>query len=301
MWASIRWLAFGFFLAAGTCLADCGSIPFKPYASVFEPNQRALIAWNGDEEILLLTTDLRASEPTKVLEVIPFPSEPKVKKGDWAVFSKATDLINRKLSPGDRMAYRRVGRGGVGADGAPPPPAGEVTFHRKIGAHDISVTRVVDQRRFVEWVEEYLKKAGVDNPAIPEVMKASVKEYLADGFGWFVFDVVELGRETFSKEAIQYRFRTDFLYYPLRISRTGQGDTSVRLLILSPRLVRLPEPRGPQIRLVHTPVEVSKGEVKSLDKDLDRLFEKTPQRSLVLRIWEIQGALSSFSEDVITR
>jgi len=301
MRASMRWLAFGFTLAAGTCLGDCGSIPFKPYASVFEPNQRALIAWNGDEEILLLTTDLRASEPTKVLEVIPFPSEPKVKKGDWAVFSKATDLINRKLFPGDRMAYLRVRPGGVGAGGALPPPAGEVTFQRKLGAHDISVTRVVDQRRFVEWVEEYLKKAGVDNPAIPDVMKASVKEYLADEFGWFVFDVVELGRETFSKEAVQYRFRTDFLYYPLRISRTGKGDTSVRLLILSPRLVRLPEPRGPQIRLVHTPVEVSKGEVGSLDKNLESLFEKTPQQNLLLRIWEIQGALSSFSEDVNTR
>jgi len=47
-------------------VADRGSIPFKPHVQVFEPNQRAMIAWDGHEEILLLSTDLSASEPTKV-------------------------------------------------------------------------------------------------------------------------------------------------------------------------------------------------------------------------------------------
>jgi hypothetical protein len=44
---------------------DCGGIPFKTHVQVFEPDQRAVIAYNGREEILLLSTDLRASEPTK--------------------------------------------------------------------------------------------------------------------------------------------------------------------------------------------------------------------------------------------
>ena len=61
--------------------ADKGSIPFNANVQIFEPNQRALIAWNGLEEILLLTTDLYASETTKILEVIPLPSEPEVEKG----------------------------------------------------------------------------------------------------------------------------------------------------------------------------------------------------------------------------
>ncbi|MHB0960090.1 MAG: hypothetical protein ACYC0X_19855 [Pirellulaceae bacterium] len=45
--------------------AVCGGIPFDPKVIVFEPNQRALIAFNGQEEILLLSADLRVSEPTK--------------------------------------------------------------------------------------------------------------------------------------------------------------------------------------------------------------------------------------------
>ena len=43
----------------------------------FEPSQNALIAWNGQEEILYLTTDVRASRASKVLEVLPLPSQPR--------------------------------------------------------------------------------------------------------------------------------------------------------------------------------------------------------------------------------
>ena len=65
--------------------------------TIFEPTQRALIAWNGEEEILILSTDLRASRATKVLEVMPFPAEPRVKKGDVGVFRRAVKLINSKI------------------------------------------------------------------------------------------------------------------------------------------------------------------------------------------------------------
>ena len=101
-----------FVALAGFARADCGSIPFKPWVDVFEPNQRAVIAFNGAMEILLLSTDLRASEPTKVLEVVPFPSEPKVSKGNVDAFAKATEIINRKLYPLDNMAGGMKGFGG---------------------------------------------------------------------------------------------------------------------------------------------------------------------------------------------
>ncbi|MCD6162881.1 MAG: hypothetical protein J7K40_10770 [candidate division Zixibacteria bacterium] len=57
-------IAFG----TQTTYADRGSIPFDSRIEIFEPNQRAMIAWNGSEEILLLSTDLRASATTKILE-----------------------------------------------------------------------------------------------------------------------------------------------------------------------------------------------------------------------------------------
>ncbi len=292
---TVSLLVLGIVLAASTALADRGSIPYKPGVRIFEPNQRAMIAFNGREEILLLSTDLRASEPTKVLEVIPLPAEPKVNKGDVEVFRKATELINRKLPPPMARGYERGG-----AKGAGRRPAGEITFHKKIGPHDISVAKVLDRRGFIRWVTEYLEKAGVDNPQIPAPLAEAIAEYLADNYKWFVFDVVELGKETVTNDAIQYRFASDCVYYPLRITRAEEGDTSIRLLILTPRLLsRFPGLPIGRVRLLHRPVTITSAELRELNEDMDTLLGHRPNMNL--RIWQINGRLSEFKADLIAK
>ncbi len=274
--------------------ADRGSIPFRPGVKVFEPTQRAMICWNGDEEILLLTTDLHASEETKVLEVMPLPEEPEVKKGDVEVFRKATDLINRKLR------QNLVVRSSKSRDGGEEKPAGEITFHEKIGAHDISVAHVLDAAGFTKWVNDYLKKSGVDNPQIPPAMKGLVDEYLDDRFSWFVFDVVSLDEKPKTNEAIQYRFKTDKLFYPMRISRTDWGETSVELLVLTPRLLReFPGLASERIELRHEPVSITAAELNSLNEDMDALLGH--RDDMRLRIWRIRGDLQSFTADLVAR
>jgi len=134
-------------------LADRGSIPFRPYVKIFEPKQRALIAWNGDEQILLLITDLYASSPTKVLEVLPLPSEPKVKKGNTFTYKKAARLIYRRRYYKYRGPRRRNGDSRHSKQ-----PAGKITFHKKIGAHDIAIANVLHAGGFVRWVNSYLRK-----------------------------------------------------------------------------------------------------------------------------------------------
>jgi hypothetical protein len=289
-------LAAAFFtIVTEWAVADCGGIPFKPHVAIFEPDQRAVIGFNGTEEILLLAADLRVSEPTKILQVLPLPSEPKVSKGDPQVFVKATKLINSKL-PRHKPQYAMGGMGGMGSPKS--APAGEVTFHDKIGSHDLTVTHVLDHRGFLDWVDGYLRKAGVDNPTIPEPMKAVVAEYLRDRFQWFVFDVTEVGKEIKTKEAIQYRFGTQSLYYPLRITRSEDGDTNVRLLVLSPELVRLPDLTGGQVRLAHEPIRITSRELRSLGShDLTALIKGDHS---MLRIWEVTGPLSGFKTDIVT-
>src|SRR3974377_1017381 len=76
-------------------VADCGAIPFDSGVLVFEPTQRAMIGQNGRAALLLLSQDVRGSKATRVLQVLPLPSEPKVTKGNFDVFVKATDLINK--------------------------------------------------------------------------------------------------------------------------------------------------------------------------------------------------------------
>lgn len=285
--------------AASPLVGDMGSIPFKPWVSVFEPHQRAILAFNGHEQILILSTDLRASEPTKVLEILPLPSEPKIKEADPRVFDEATELINKKLFPlqPPRGAGGRFGGGP--AEGAPLPPAGEVTELKRIGAHDISVTHVLDRERFVEWAQDYLRKQEADEIKIPESLQAVVEEYLQDGFKWFAFDVVDLGTDTVTKDAVLYRFKTRRLYYPLRITRAETGKTKVKLLVVTPKLVELPNEPDLQVRLVHQPVDITRNELKELDPDLFDLLRN--RATAKLRTWETEGELSEFKRDIWTR
>jgi hypothetical protein len=279
------------FLSPG--FANRGMMPFNPYVKIFEPNQRAMIAWNGTDQILLLSTDLQATDTTGVLEVMPLPSEPEVKKGDLETFRKATDLINRKLYAGQAGKGRALSEGVV-------VPSGEVTFHKKIGAHDISVTHLLDAAGFVDWVVEYLGTLGVEQDIVSPEMRSLIEEYIADDFTWFVFDVISLAEEVVTNEPIQYRFKSNHLFYPLKITSTAQGSTSIELLILTPRLLnRFPSLPIDRIHLKHDPIEISQDELRALNEDMYSLLKGYDR--MKLRIWEIQGELKEFGADLLAR
>ncbi len=293
--ARINWAPLTAVLLGVTAArADRGSIPFLADVLIYEPVQRAMIAWNGEEEILLLSTDLRASAPTKVLEVLPLPAEPKVTQGDAEVFRRAVALINAKLP-----RTRPPATGALARD-LPSAPAGEVTLHERIGAHDINVIRVVEAARFVDWVGDYLRRAGVDNPQIPAPLKDVIGEYLRDGYEWFVFDVVELGTELRTNDAIQYRFASRQLYYPLRITRVEQGETDVHLLVLTPLLLsEFPGLPRSRVQLAHPPVTITGDELKDLCPDMHELLGRRATQQL--RIWKINGRLDTFTADLLAK
>jgi hypothetical protein len=290
-------------LAAGSLLltiaavsfADRGMIPLDPKAKIFEPTQRALIAWNGEEEVLVLSTDMRATKETKVLEVLPLPSEPQVKKGDIKAFVRATEIINRRLG-----LQRTKGLFTMGAEARGARPAGEVTFHEKIGPHDVSVTRVNDATGFVEWVTDYLGKQGIREAQISPEFRKLVEAYLADDFKWFVFDVVELKKELKTVTPIQYRFKTEELFYPLRITRLAEGRTRIELIVMTTRLLRhFPGLSMERVRLLHNPFRISKEEMAHIAPDIAKLF--SGQDRAYLRIWQCEGLLAEFHADLIAR
>jgi len=82
---------------APVALADRGMVPLSD-VSVYGPGQNAIIAWDGEEEIMILSTDVRATGDSQVLEILPLPSEPKIKKGDFASFEEVDKLI-KKIPP----------------------------------------------------------------------------------------------------------------------------------------------------------------------------------------------------------
>jgi len=291
------------FVVAAHAFGDGGSIPFEPGAYVFEPNQRAMIAWNGEEEILLLSTDLGANRPTKVLEVFPFPSEPKVTEGDIKVFHKANEVVATYLEANHGYEWYGGGEMDAGGDSEPAPsPPARVTFQETIGAHDVATIQVVRMEGFIEWVEEFLRSQNVANPVIPPVLKQSVEDYIEDGFTWFVFDVVSLTKEPQAKQAIQFQFKTNCLYYPLRISRAEHGETTIQLLVLTTELLNLKQSMQygiafERLHLMHSPVEITGAVANDISPEIYEMLDK-PDHA-VLRTWEIYGELSEFEHDLV--
>jgi hypothetical protein len=242
-------------LAAVNAGADCGSIPFStPFRMsdlilygltsessdaspdisfdplevvVYEPGQRGIILWNGVEETLLLSTEIRTSAPVSILEVIPFPSEPKVELGEFETFEKMQRLLIEK-------SMWTVASGG-GVPGVSPPidEAARVTFYQEMGAHHLAVVEVLNAPYFADWVMKFFGEQKAVNPKIDPKFIDVINDYLQRNHRWFVFDVIETSDRLQSRQPVQYRFASPHVYYPLEISTLETGKTKVDLLLLT--------------------------------------------------------------------
>ena len=87
--------------------------------------------------------------------------------------------------------------------------------------------------------------------------------------------------------------------FSLRITRAESGETDVNLLVLTPGLMRMPSGKDLDVRLVHQPIEITHGELRALDEDLNDLLRYGA--NLRLRTWSVSGKLSEFRRDILTR
>jgi len=263
---------------APVALADRGMVPISD-VSVYGPGQKAIIAWDGEEEIMILSTDVRASGNSQVLEVLPLPSKPEISKGDFASFEQIDKLIKEHFPTNWREQLRK----GVLAPGG----GVEIVFHEKIGAHDITVVKAGDSSELVRWAEEFLKDAGIEHRISSPRLELVAGEYIAGGINFFVFDLIEVSSEPRSIEPIKYRFDTDFLYYPLKISTLAKGWTDINLFLLTPDklesswlLERSELPQDMKIARFYgregtqpLQFEVTREELASIDRDVASLLE----------------------------
>jgi hypothetical protein len=312
-------IAAGLMALVSAGWGDCGSVPFTAAittpidfidlsgptdgkaartisidplkVTVFEPKQRAIILWNGAEEILFLSTDQRASQRSAVLEVIPLPSEPTVRLGSFKTFEAAQRLVVNQ-----RMWAFAHGGARAGA-AALPESAGRITFQQKLGAHNLAVAEALDSARFVQFVQDFLQKnyGTREAPIRPEFVEV-IQSYLNEGFRWFAFDVIELDTATQSREPIEYRFRSGGVYYPLRISSLEGGKTNVEHLVFTPN--PLGSVSGPVKQLKREPtITVKREEVEALDEQWKGFFGP-PAASIVLNQWSIEGESAKLLTDV---
>lgn len=215
---------------APVALADRGMVPISD-VSVYGPGQKAIIAWDGEEEIMILSTDVRASGDSQVLELLPLPSKPQVEKGYFTSFEQVDKLIKEHFPGRGWDRFRK--------DALAPGEGVEIVFHEKIGAHDITVVKAADSAELVQWAENFLVATGIKHKISSPKLELLVGDYIARDINYFVFDLIEVTSEPKSIEPIVYRFDTAFLYYPLKISTLAEGWTDINLFLLTPQPVNL--------------------------------------------------------------
>jgi hypothetical protein len=272
--------------------ADRGLIT-HPHASVEESGQTAIVAWNGQEEVLILSTDVKSAHATSVLEILPLPSLPtKVEEGSFDSFRKISDLINERYEATNyfHRGIDQTGEGGV-----------EIVFHEEIGAHGITIVRVEDLDAFIEWVEGFAEEIEVELAVSPE-FKDAVSNYLDREIRYFVFDVIEAKEATRSVNPLIYRFETDVLYYPLEITAASniseQTYSQVNLFLVTKGVInstRISSANfAPRSGFTHF-IDVSVEELSEISPELADLFKDDP---LVMNTY-YQGPLSHLKDDLI--
>jgi len=271
--------------------ADRGMIPVLPDVSVYEPGQKAIIAWNGHEEILILSTDVFSKNDTITLEILPLPSIPnKIEKASFESFNAVQELIWFHLPL--RSEY------GNETDDV------KVIFHEKIGMHDITVVEANNVSELVGWVDEFLVQNGIDQEVSLSDFESVLEEYMSRGFEVYALDLVELSSEQKSVEPILYQFNTTFLYYPLLITSPLEGEGKITLFLLAEGIVEdgyypLTEAHYRYYGLdLSEPIRfrVSKEELSTIDQRIAELFENEAWMTALT----YEGSLGVLTEDVMT-
>lgn len=192
---------------------------------VYGPGQKAIIAWNGETERLILSTDLYASADVQVLEILPLPSKPSVEKGSFESFEAVQRLMMENM-PEAAAPGREFGKGL------------EIVFHKRIGAHDITVVKATSTEELLKFLLSYTKEMNISQTSfIREKTRLILEDYLIRKFNYWVFDLVDLYSTARTTEPIAYEFQSSSLYYPMKVSATAKGHVEIILYLIIPEAI----------------------------------------------------------------
>ncbi|MCK4781802.1 DUF2330 domain-containing protein [Candidatus Parcubacteria bacterium] len=149
-------LLFSFLIIPCFVFADGGMMIWPPDVYLDQSAQNAIVAWNGEEEIIILSNDIKGSASSTALRMVPLPSNPtEIKQGSFESFEKIVEIMNKKIEE-VRDSWQTTGEGHKNV----PAPGIEITFHKIIGAHDVTVVKINNLDYFLNWVKGFAKDKG---------------------------------------------------------------------------------------------------------------------------------------------
>ena len=223
-------LSAGVVAPAQAC--GCGAyIPAQEGPAVTE--ERALVAWDGAGEDVLMSFDVRGSSASAAW-VMPVPSAARVTLGEPEVF----DEIDRLTAP--RIEYRdswwptfdwMKGFASEAPDTAraPAPTGVNVLARQRIGPFDVTRLTAGDPAELADWL------AGRGFPH-PPGLDRNLAPYVQNGWEIVAVQLVPgaAGESlTGGLQPLRLSFRSDEVVYPMRLSQSATTPQTVDLTVLA--------------------------------------------------------------------
>lgn len=230
--------------------ADGGMMIWPPSVHLDQSAQNAIVAWNKNEEKIMLSINIESSGSSTVLRVIPLPSNPsEIIEGEFESFEKLVEIMNEKIDD------VRDGHLGAPAEWKNQAASGgvEITFQEKIGAHDITVVKVNDLDCFLDWVENFAEEKGLQKTDLeiecekyhystcPESCIKTCTPSVCSPEGECTADCDGVGscrnkiqkKEISSefKEGVENYLKKDIKYFVFDVIEAGQEKESIKPLI----------------------------------------------------------------------
>lgn len=151
---------------------------------LYEPNQKAVISWDGKTETMILSSAVKSEDIANFAWIVPIQSsiKPEVTAGDISIFE---DLVNyfEKKKPYKRSFVKSMG-GGV-----------EVLETKEIDVYDITILKATNSDDLIDWLNNNGYK-------VPENAKPILDKYVKKENFYFVANKIDLNNK-FLKEIIE--------------------------------------------------------------------------------------------------
>ncbi|MCP4351026.1 MAG: DUF2330 domain-containing protein [Desulfobacterales bacterium] len=199
--------------------------------NIQEPAQRAIIAHNGFQEILILQTDVKAERKTRIAEFMPLPSKPSVSLAPKGCFKALADIIKKHGLHYGLRRVQTISRGGDETISGTPETI-KIVISEQIGPHKITVAEVKDADDFMLWVQDFFRKNKMGEPFLKNDLKKIVADYLRRGIHFFAFDIIDVSPEMKTVQPLSYEFKSGYLYYPMKVTNLYGGNGIVEIFTI---------------------------------------------------------------------
>lgn len=262
---------------------------------VTETAQKAIIAWNGTREALILSTNVFSGHETEVVEIMPLPSNPSISKAETESFTKVTDIVNYYFDLTENWRLNRYflyGTRQSGSFGLGTTPRVLITFQEAIGFHFLTVVKAEDSEELIHWLNDFLQNRDYVSE-LPAKLNELIDRYIEDDMKFFVVDVIKTNSTEKTVDPLIYQFDTSKLYYPLRISSLFSGDTGISLFTITTNELKQDSVLGGKFR-VSARLYIEKGTPGKVCSNLTGFFSADPY----LCYFTYYGSQQEFYDDV---